>query len=201
MTARESTQAALCVVCGEPEGKPHKMSCRPENREAAGRHGAQPVQLLSPEIVAAIRTIDAYGSVRGDGEDIQTAATLLAETIKALQAQVASLTADNAVLLDAARALRDPNDANSPGVLAALSVLEKPHPGAALLEQQRKEVEAKDGRIKALKAARDEDMSASYRSGLSRMRKDAESAVVLVGVAPDTIASAFRMIDRKDTTP
>lgn len=35
MTARESTQAGVCEVCGTPEGQPHKMSCRPENREAA----------------------------------------------------------------------------------------------------------------------------------------------------------------------
>jgi hypothetical protein len=31
-----ATEASACKVCGEPTGKPHKMSCRPQNRRDAG---------------------------------------------------------------------------------------------------------------------------------------------------------------------
>lgn len=123
---------------------------------------------VAPEIVAAVRIIDAYGAARGDGEGVQNAATLLLETIRAKDAEIARLRADNAALLEVAqlwmKSKKEYGDGNAPGHAHSVpkhwdvdgspcdwchtewprlkAIVLSDHPGTVLLEEMAKDKEA-----------------------------------------------------------
>lgn len=135
----------------------HRVPVWQECHDAVDRlaEKAQGHEALLAVCAAVSKSVGFTGQAEQLPEAVESAMALgrktLAEYQHAERERIAAV-ADNAALLESFELMKEAVETNDPGLvpLLCLSIMKRPHAGAALLEQHRKEVEALASRIAAM---------------------------------------------------